>query len=150
MIKELDNSIESVSSKIRKVFQASYAIEAQLLKAVDFPPLKRTLDDFLESNTQFFGYWESDELSAVIEIKKEEMATHIQSLVVHPNHFRLGIGQKLLSFVFLNYKDSMFTVETGIDNGPAVSLYEKNEFVEVKQWDTEFGIRKVRFERVIL
>jgi ribosomal protein S18 acetylase RimI-like enzyme len=150
MIKELDNSIESVSSKIREVFQASYSIEAQLLQAVDFPPLKRTLDNFLESSTQFFGFWEKNELSAIIEIKEEELATHIQSLVVHPNHFRLGIGQKLLSFVFLNHENSMFTIETGVDNGPAISLYEKNEFVEVKQWNTEFGIRKARFERAIL
>lgn len=147
MIKELDNSIDAVSREIREVFQASYAVEAKLLQAVDFPPLKRTISDFLKSTSQFFGYWKDFELVAVLEVKGETVATHIQSLVVHPSYFRLGIAQKMLSYIFSNFDSPMFTVETGIDNDPAVSLYEKNGFVEVRQWETEHGIRKVRFTK---
>lgn len=38
-------------------------------------------------------------------------------------------------------------VETGVENEPASLLYKKMNFREVKQWDTPFGIRKIRFER---
>ena len=38
-------------------------------------------------------------------------------------------------------------VETGFDNEPASLLYKSLGFKEVKQWDTEIGIRKIRFEK---
>jgi ribosomal protein S18 acetylase RimI-like enzyme len=38
------------------------------------------------------------------------------------------------------------TVETGLDNKPAIALYESFGFKEVKQYDTDHGIRKIRFE----
>ena len=40
-------------------------------------------------------------------------------------------------------------VETGVDNEPVIKLYKKLGFKEVKQWDTDFGIRKVLFEKSI-
>lgn len=49
----------------------------------------------------------------------------------------------------LKYKLIIFTVETGIDNQPAIKLYESFGFQELEQWDTNHGIRKVRFEKRI-
>ena len=40
-------------------------------------------------------------------------------------------------------------VETGVENEPAILLYKKFGFKEVKQWDTDHGIRKIRLERNI-
>lgn len=149
MIKKLQHRNLQTAKQIRVVFQASYAIEAKLLKAEDFPPLKRTLENFVESSTAFYGYYKDQELAAVVEINHTSQFTHIQSLVVHPEFFRQGIASKLIDFVFEQYDSNLFVVETGVDNGPATQLYLNAGFIEVKQWDTEFGIRKVKFEKTI-
>jgi ribosomal protein S18 acetylase RimI-like enzyme len=149
MITKLQNKDLETAHKIHTVFQASYAIEAKLLNANDFPPLKRTLENFIASNTDFFGYLKHEEIAAVIEIATSTDYTHIQSLVVHPDFFRQGIAHKLMDFIFNTYDSKLFIVETGVDNGPASELYKKLGFIEVKQWDTPFGIRKIRFEKKI-
>lgn len=146
MIEKLDHTSIEITKKIRSVFQVSYAIEAKLLKAHNFPPLKRSLDNFLNSKTEFYGIWKSTEIIAVIEINNEFDATHIQSLVVNPKHFRQGLAQQLITYIFTTYNSKLFTVETGVDNKPAITLYEKFEFKAIKEWNTDHGVRKVRFE----
>ena len=75
MIKKLQHKDKNISSEIRRVFQVSYAVEAKLLGAIDFPPLKRKLEDFIESNNTFFGVFLNDALAGVIEIKKSKEMT---------------------------------------------------------------------------
>ena len=147
MIHKLQHKNIDVARKIRSVFQASYAVEAVLLNAVNFPPLKRKLDAFIECDNIFFGFTINDELAGVIEIDENNAGVHIQSLVVHPQFFRQGIGRKLTEFILNSFDTKLFTVETGVKNEPATELYKKLGFIEVKQWNTDHGIRKVRFEK---
>lgn len=149
MIQKLNHTNIDIARKIRNVFQVSYAVEADLLNAIDFPPLKRSLASFLKSKTDFYGYFQGHELAAVTEIKNEHDNTHIQSLVVEPHYFRQGIGANLVSFIFKNYNATIVSVETGAANLPAISLYKKFGFNETKVWDTDHGVRKVRFEKRI-
>ena len=146
MIAKLDNQNIKTSKKIRSVFQASYAVEAKILKAVEFPPLKRTLEEFLSSQNDFFGFWKNEALAAVIEIKINDNWIHIQSLVVNPKYFRQGLAQQLIDFVLDHFDSETFMVETGLANNPARKLYEKFGFKEIRQWDTDHGIRKIRFQ----
>jgi ribosomal protein S18 acetylase RimI-like enzyme len=147
MIQKLKNKNLKLAEKIYSVFQVSYSVEAKILKAVDFPPLKRTGDDFIKSETLFYGFHINNELAAVIELEINLESIHIQSLVVDPGYFRRGIAGKLLGFVFDNFSPKLFTVETGLDNLPAVDLYKKFGFSETQQYDTNHGIRKIRFEK---
>lgn len=149
MIQKLDHTDVKIARKIRSVFQVSYAVEAGLLKAIDFPPLKRSLANFLKSETDFYGYFQDGELAAITETRSKNNKTHIQSLVVDPFYFRRGIGAKLVDFIFTTYSTPIFSVETGVANIPAISLYKKFNFIETKQWDTNYGVRKVRFEKRI-
>ena len=149
MIKKLQNNDIEISKKIRSVFQVSYKVEAKLLRAVNFPPLKRPLESYINSNTEFFGYLKNKELAGVIEIDHNDNYTHINSLVIDPKFFRQGIARKLIEFVFNTFDSNLFVVETGLENGPATELYKKFDFKEVKQWNTGHGIRKIRFERRI-
>jgi hypothetical protein len=57
MILTINQKDQKTAETIRSVFQASYAIEAKLLKATDFPPLKRTLKEYLESENAFYGFY---------------------------------------------------------------------------------------------
>ena len=147
MIERLQNKDVEISKKIRSVFQVSYSIEAKLLNAKDFPPLKRPLESYVKSNTTFFGYLKNKELAGIIEIDYDNDTTQINSLVVDPKFFRQGIARKLIEFVFETFNSNLFVVETGLKNEPALELYKKLDFKEVKQWNTDFGIRKIKFER---
>ena len=144
MIEILDQNEDNIASKMHFVFQASYAIEAELLEAKDFPPLRRTVADFKNSETSFFGYWIEKELTAVIEIEPSLTSFHIRSLVVHPRYFRKGIGSKLIAFIIKLFIGNSITVETGLANAPAIALYKKFGFVEAGQYDTDHGVRKIK------
>jgi len=149
MIIKINNKKDKIAKEILDIFQDSYAVEAKILKAVDFPPLKRTLSQFLNSNSEFYAYYQDKNISGVIEIKNDQDLTHIQSLVVSPKHFRKGIGRKLVQFILDTYMSSIFTVETGLDNYPAIKLYTSLDFEEQNQWNTNHGVRKVRFKKII-
>jgi N-acetylglutamate synthase-like GNAT family acetyltransferase len=149
MIEKLQNSKLEIAEKIRAVFQVSYKVEAKLLAAVNFPPLQRPLEKYRESSTEFYGYSKDGELAGVVEIDANNNYILIRSLVIHPTFFRQGIAGKLIEFVFKTFDSNLFVVETGLANGPATALYKKFGFIEVHQWDTDHGIRKVKFEKLI-
>ena len=147
MIEKLDNHKIEVAKQIRLLFQASYSVEAQILGAIDFPPLKRSLESYQKTKTTFLGCFEDQELAGITEIETHPTYIDINSLVVHPRFFRRGIASKLLEFLFHRFKVELFIVETGVKNQPAIALYKKHGFKEIKEWDTDFGIRKIAFER---
>lgn len=147
MIKRLNNNNLEVADLIQNIFHHSYVVEAELLKVDDFPPLKRTLGSYQNSENLFFGYFKNEKLAGVIELELLENFIEINSLVVHPNFFRLGIAGALLDFVLDNYKFYSFKVETAAKNIPAVELYYKFEFKAIKYFETDCGIKKVAFER---
>ena len=148
MISKLDQTLVETAEGIRAVFQVSYAVEAKLLHAKDFPPLRRKLNEFVKSETIFYGYFKEEFLTAVIEIKECDGSTHIQSLVVDPTYFRQGIASKMLQYVLDTHSSNFFTVETGLNNGPAKQLYRRFGFSKTKEWDTDHGIRKIAFELI--
>ena len=104
------------------------------------------MSEFLNSNDTFHAYYLSQNIAGVIEIQNNQDITHIQSLVVYPKYFRQGIARKLVQFILDTYHSSIFTVETGVKNIPAVKLYQSFNFKEKKKWDTDHGVRKIRFE----
>ena len=149
MIEKLQNKNIEMSKKIHSLFQISYTMEAKLLNTKYFPPLNRLLENYVESSTVFFGYLKNEKLVGIIEIDHNDNQTQINSLVVDPKFFRQGIARKLMEFVFETFDSNLFVVETGVKNKPASELYKKLDFKEVKQWNTDFGIKKIKFERRI-
>ena len=147
MIEKLQHNDIAISNQIHAVFQLSYAVEAKLLGVTDFSPLKRPLESYRNSGNVFFGYLAKTELAGVIEIELTDKHIDINSLVVDPKFFRRGIARKLLEFIFNRFDAQLFIVETGVDNKPATELYKKLGFKEIKQWNTDFGIRKAQFEK---
>ena len=147
MIQRIEHRVREEANEIRRIFQISYKIEAQLLGAKNFPPLERPISAFEHCANEFFGFYEEEKLIAVIEMKKEENAMHIQSLVVDPSHFRKGIARKLITFILNHFDSHQFTVETGENNPPARKLYEGFGFHLVKTYVAAENITKVRYHR---
>ena len=93
MIKLLQNNEPVIAKKIHEVFQLSYAVEAELLGVQDFPPLRRPRENYLNSSNDFYGFVQLDELAGVKEVENTDQYIDINSLVVKPEFFRLGIGK---------------------------------------------------------
>ena len=148
MIIRLQNFEQKTAIKIHSVFQESYSIEAKLLGIKDFAPLRRPIEHFKNSKNEFFGFIDSEIIAGIIEIEDKETFIDINSLVVKPDFFRRGVGKGLLKFVFSRFGFKRYIVETAVNNLPATELYKKLGFNEVKQWDTDFGMRKVQFEKI--
>jgi len=143
MIKKLDNSNQDIAHQIFCVFQRSYKVEAQLIRALEFPPLLRRVEDIKNATTCFYGFSENDCLMAVIEIEVEGKRLDIHSLTVDPNHFKKGIANKLMYYVLDNVEFTDAIVETATANIPAINLYKKHGFVESKRWTPAHGIQKL-------
>lgn len=147
-IKLLDNKAESVSGEIYAIFQSSYTIEAELLGVNNFPPLKRKASNIQASETQFWGYFKSSQLAAVVELDLKDGLLDIHSFLVSPTYFRQSIGSKLLSHILAALSWQTAVVETAEANYPAILLYKKFGFVEEEKWLNEIGIIKVKFRKI--
>ena len=136
-IDKLRNSKQAMISKLD---------HTSVKTAQHIPPLKRKLNEFLASETIFYGYRKTEFLAAVIEIKEGDDSIHIQSLVVDPAYFRKGLASELIQYVLQNHPSGIVTVETGLANEPAKQLYRSFGFTDTKEWDTDHGVRKIAFE----
>ncbi|NKC19109.1 GNAT family N-acetyltransferase [Pseudoalteromonas sp. S4498] len=143
MIRQLDNSDVLVAEKIFQTFQNSYKIEAMLIGASYFPPLSRTVEGISSATSHFYGYFENQNLAAVIELVIVKKTLEIDSLTVDPNYFRKGIAGKLLRFALSEFNVEKVFVETATANTPAIALYQKYGFVEYKRWLPAHGIEKL-------
>ncbi|WMO13177.1 GNAT family N-acetyltransferase [Pseudoalteromonas piscicida] len=143
MIQKLNNRDASMAREIFNVFQRSYKIEAELIGASYFPPLSRTIEDICGATSHFYGYFENQNLAAVIEIVIFEKTLEIDSLTVDPSYFRKGIAGKLLNFALTEFDAAKVIVETATANAPAIKLYNKHGFVEYKRWLPAHGIEKL-------
>ena len=143
MITKLEHSIEKIAQQIFTVFQNAYKIEAQLIGALDFPPLSRSAKDIQNSTTQFYGFIDNNCLAGVIEIVIENKRLEIDSLTVNTHYFRKGIAHKLIDYVLTIMAVSEAMVETAVANLPAINLYKKHGFVEFKRWTPSHGIEKL-------
>ncbi|WP_444922793.1 GNAT family N-acetyltransferase [Microbulbifer sp. DLAB2-AF] len=143
MINKLDNSNAKVARQIFTTFQNSYKIEAQLIGAIDFPPLSRSVIDIENSATLFYGFSENESLAGVVEVAINRDLLEVNSLTVDPCYFRKGVADKLIRYVLHEFNFSSAIVETAVMNTPAINLYKKHGFVEFKRWTPSHGIEKL-------
>jgi ribosomal protein S18 acetylase RimI-like enzyme len=129
MIKRIEFNNKGIVEQLFHLQRASYLIEAELINFFDIPPLKETFDELLECGETFHGYFEGEELAGAISYTTEGELLTICRTVVHPNHFRKGIAQKLLKDIEdANREYPVLSVSTGKDNTPAKNLYVKNGY----------------------
>lgn len=133
MIKEIDISNKKSAENVLNIQLPSYMVEAEIIGSYDIPPLKDTIETLKQCGETFFGYYLNEELCGAISIKVEDDEVDIHRLIVHPNHFRKGIAQKLLNFIVSKFEFETIKVATGSKNTPAVSFYKKNGFQNIKE-----------------
>lgn len=129
MIKKIDFEDSKIVRKLFELQNAAYLIEAQIINFFEIPPLKESLQEFRECGEEFLGYFINNELAGAISYTVENDQLTICRMVVHPDHFRKGIAQKLLETMELNNPScTSYKVATGRENTPAKNLYLKNKY----------------------
>ena len=143
MFELLDHRSAEVAAQIHARFQRSYAVEARLIGATDFPPLRRTAQQIRSSPGAYLGARQGLDLVAVVEYAIEGSHLDIENLAVDPCYFRQGWGTRLLQALLERVEWRTATVETAAGNLPAVALYEKTGFSVSGRRRAAEGIEKV-------
>ncbi|MDR7000721.1 GNAT family N-acetyltransferase [Neobacillus niacini] len=148
MIKKIEFQDNRLIKELFELQRAAYLIEAEIINYYEIPPLKESFEELLESNEVFLGYFEGDELAGALsyEIKGNELK--ICRMIVHPEHFRKGVAQSLLSYLEEDKNEiTIFKVSTGRENTPAKSLYVKNGFKLIQDIEVVPGLFISNFEK---
>ncbi|MEK4563909.1 GNAT family N-acetyltransferase [Alkalihalobacillus sp. FSL R5-0424] len=134
MIKQLNMNNSNITTTVWNIQMKSYQVEASLIGVRTFPPLQETVDNYVKSLDLFYGFYEEEELVAVISIQTQGSTLVITRLMVAPEHFRKGIATSLINYVSTLYKDqSQLTVSTAKLNAPAVQAYRRNGFTQIEE-----------------
>ena len=148
MIVKIDFQNISLLKKLFELQKDSYLVEAELIQFFDIPPLKESFEEFQECGEKFLGYFEADELAGALSYTIDGEELTICRTVVHPKHFRKGIGQDLVNAVEeTNKEQEVFKVSTGKDNTPAKNLYLKNGYQLVCDLEVAPGFYISEFEK---
>lgn len=149
MIKKFDIRNTKNAKDLLTIQIPSYKVEAEIIGYDDIPPLKDTVNTLKQCGETFFGYYIKEELCAAISVKVIDNEVDIHRLIVHPDHFRKGIAQKLLTFIEGQFDTMKITVATGSKNSPAVTLYMKNGFRITKEVQVNQYLSLTYFEKKI-
>ncbi len=125
----------------------AYQAEAQLIRAVDFPPLRRTREDIRQATSLFYGALTDGKLVAACELELDGKNLEIHSLIVHPDYWRQGYGSALLGFVLARHEFEEVSVSTAQLNAPARSLFAKHGFSIIGRWMSPENIACVDLTR---
>lgn len=127
--------------------QAAYLREARILGIQDFPPLRETLATLRGTRERLMGAWEGETLVGVLGSEPEDGHHLITRLAVDPGRFRKGVGSLLLAHFISRHGQAGLSVQTGMDNVPALRIYQKHGFLIMQFSRSQEGIRLVRLVR---
>lgn len=150
MIKQFDIRLPKNAEKLLEIQMPAYKVEAEIIGYDDIPPLKDTVNTLKQCGETFFGYYINEELCAAISLKVIDNEVDIHRLIVHPDHFRKGIAQKLLTFIERQFDKRIIIVATGSKNKPAITLYKKNGFRITKEVQINEHLSLTYFEKKLL
>ena len=124
MIRQLRSTDHAALLELQRL---AYRVEARLLETVHFPPLSETIDDIEAEQPNGFVYLLHSNVVGAITYADRT----ITRLVVNPAYFRQGIAQSLLHHLLQH--DHVKHVMTGARNLPALALYTRFDFIEVRR-----------------
>lgn len=150
MIKKLNLKNAEISKDVMDLQAASYKVEAELIDFYELPPLKDTVDSLQTCDEVFYGYFVDEILAGILSYKIIDNVLDIHRVAIHPRFFRMGIADKLISFIEnLHCNIGRVVVCTGKKNLPAVNLYLKKGYIKNRDIEISKGIYITEFTKVL-
>ena len=145
----LDIRDYAVAGQIFSLQRSAYQVEAKLIGTQKIPPLMETLEQLMDCDETFLGYYEQEELIGALSYKRKGGEVDIYRMMVNPDHFRKGIAKNLLYDLERRNGDvKQILVSTGAQNLPAVKLYKKLGFIVVGDTVVGEGLKLSRFLKI--
>lgn len=148
VIQRLDLSDAETAEELWALQHAAYRHEANLIGVADLPPLQDTVKTLQSCGETFYGYYADDgTLAGAVSTEHEpEGNLVICRMMVHPDHFRQGIGQSLVGHVLsVAPSGTEVSVTAEVRNMPAIRLYERCGFQAAGTLDPAPGITMIRY-----
>lgn len=132
---------------VQELQQLSYPIEAKLIGLDTIPPMLDTVETLMGCGEHFIGCFEEDRLVGAVAYKAQDGTVDIHRMMVHPERFRKGIANTLLTAVLSVPDITKAVVSTGSANVPAVTLYVRHGFKEKERVEIAPGVTITLFEK---
>lgn len=150
MIKKLNLRETETAKNVLELQMDSYKVEAEIIGFYEIPPLKDTINSLKECDEIFYGYYIKDTLAGVISYKVIDNILDIHRVAVHPQFFKMGIAGKLINFVEgLESNVNKIVVCTAKKNLPAINLYLKNGYKDIKDIEISENVYLTEFEKIL-
>jgi len=150
-IRLLDLTDTATVREILSIQRAAYDREARLIGFFEIPALKDTGQSIRESGETFYGYRIGNRLAGVISVQSQGGMAEICRLVTQPDYLRRGVAGQLLDFVERVVPTGCrVRVSTAADNKPALSLYTKRGFTQIRRHRSREGVELIILEKRIL
>jgi ribosomal protein S18 acetylase RimI-like enzyme len=144
----LDISDRSTAVELLELQRRAYRVEADLIGSDEIPPLRETLAELQSCGETFLGARVDSVLVGVISWRCDGETIDLHRLVVHPAHFRTGLGSALVREAFATESRARHAVvQTGASNDPAIALYRREGFVPTDELEPLPGLRVTRLTK---
>jgi len=146
----LDLPAASTASQLLELQREAYRVEADLVGSNEIPPLRETLPELQACGETFLGARAGGVLAGAIAWKLEGDTLDLNRLVVHPAHFRKGIGVALVRAALVADPGARRAiVQTGAANAPAIALYLQEGFEPAGEIEPVPGLRVACFTKLL-
>lgn len=134
-IESVDHRDLLVAQRIHALLARANAQEVDLVQAGDSSSPKRTPEDIQSSSGFFLGAFHEGELVGSMGLGSSEEPGHIsiESLAVHVDHQRQGVGRSLVVDALRRGHGVPFSVVSAAANLPALALYRHLGFIECRR-----------------
>lgn len=133
MITEAALPEDSVAAQIHALSMAAYALEADRIGCVNFPPLRETIEELRQSSDRFLVFQCAGRIVGALSFDRSADSVAITRLVVSPAHLRQRIATALLTSLEERIpRGARLSVSTATANTAAVLLYQRLGYAIVR------------------
>lgn len=147
MICEMDMNDEQAAEAVWYLQHAAFREEARRVGLPHVPPPTDTVESLRRSEERYIGYLSDGEWTGAVSYILNGKLLSIRRLMVHPDHFRQGIGSALIAHLLASVPHEQAEVYASERNEPAMRLYRKYGFVPVEQVPAAYGLSLLRLVR---
>ena len=148
MITEAVLPEDSVVAQIHALLMVAYALEADRIGCVNFPPLRETIEELRQSADRFLVFKRADRIVGALSFDCSADSVTITRLVVSPSHLRQGIATALLTSLEERIpRGARLSVSTATANSAAVLFYRRHGYAIVRVSASAEGISLTHFAK---